>query len=67
MWATVALSHFNWPQALLYTILYSITYFLIIFFFSFFLVHLLCFECQDDVRIMAFSVFDRKDKKDDHQ
>ena len=52
--STVALSHFNWAQALLYTILYSLTFLLSILLFDFAL------ECQDigSHIIMAFSVFD---------
>ena len=53
----VALSSFNSPQALLYIVLYSLTFLLIISFF--FLFGLLRFECQDDVLIMVFSVFDQ--------
>ena len=52
--STVALSHFNRAQALLYTILYSLTFLLSILLFDFAL------ECQDigSHIIMAFSVFD---------
>jgi hypothetical protein len=48
---------FMWAQTLFYTILYPLTFLLIIFFFSSFF-DLSCFECQDDVLITAFSVFD---------